>query len=200
MRIYYPIFMALSQRKNSDIMKKSLLLLSTVCLFAIANLSAQQAESTTQDVVVEYADAAEKAAAMDANIERKVCGTSGKVCYVRSSTNAETGEVVKTQVKYDETTGKFVDCAKKCSAAEKKACGMKSTTSASATQKPTATAGVVKVASEPVPADAPANAELVQPVNTAPSAAPATPAKKSCSSKKGKKCCAKKKAATSSIN
>ena len=109
---------------------KKLLLLIGFGLFAYsASLSAQtcsHANKTAEaKTCVKPSEAALKAASMDASIETKVCEKSGKVCFLKKTTDAQ-GATTSTEVRYDEAQAQFVSITdadgkpKTCSSA--KAC------------------------------------------------------------------------------
>ncbi len=85
-----------------------------------------QATAVSQDQSAEVLAAAEKAAAADENIEKRVCEKSGKVSFVRKSVCEKSGTVSYKPVIYNAEKGAFVDAPQKsCSAKEKAACAKK---------------------------------------------------------------------------
>lgn len=102
------------------------IILSTLLIFVGICFAQAQSNDQVNYQVKEKSSisAAEKAAMTDENIEKKVCGTSGKVCYYKTSTDAKTGEVKKEKVEWSEEKASFV--AASCSKDSKKACAGKS--------------------------------------------------------------------------
>lgn len=88
-------------------MKKALLIFGLFAFAGVLTIQAQSNDNATQKVE-NAAMAAEKAAASDASIEKKVCETSGKVSYVRKNVCEKSGKVSYTSVSYDAMSGKFV--------------------------------------------------------------------------------------------
>ena len=104
-------------------MKKVLLIIGLFVFAGSTNIWAQSESSNAEESVENAAVLAEKAAASDENIEKKVCQKSGKVSYVRKDVCEKSGKVSYTDLVYDPGQGKFV--AREETAKKGKACGSK---------------------------------------------------------------------------
>lgn len=103
-------------------MKNALLIIGLFVFAGTANIFAQAEKTSSDESLENVAMLADKAAAADDNIEKKVCEHSGKVSYVRKDVCEKSGKVSYTDVTYDATAGKFVSLE---SAEKGKACGSK---------------------------------------------------------------------------
>lgn len=88
-------------------MKKALLIIGLVAFTGTFALQAQSNEAPKEQTE-NVAMAAEKAAAADQSIEKRVCEHSGKVSYVRKDVCEKSGKVSYTSVSYDAAKGQFV--------------------------------------------------------------------------------------------
>ena len=108
-------------------MKKIFVLFTFLSLasFAVNAQTCPHAKKSTStastEVSSDYAKTVAAAAAMDENIEQKVCAKSGKVSYERKSVCASSGKVSYTAVEYDAATKKFVNVSPSA-AKDKKSC------------------------------------------------------------------------------
>ncbi len=105
---------------------KNLILVIVMGLFAVAGTgyaqSCSHASKASAKTCVKPSEAALKAASMDATIETKVCEKSGKVCFLKKSTDAE-GNVASAEVMYDEATAQFVSLPAESDATTEAAAG-----------------------------------------------------------------------------
>ena len=103
-------------------MKKLVLFFGLSMLFVSANAIAQScshgSKSAEAKSCVKPSEAAMKAASMDASIETKVCEKSGSVCFLKKSTDAS-GNVSKSEVRYDEASAQFVALSTEADASAK---------------------------------------------------------------------------------
>ena len=104
-------------------MKKVLLIIGLFVFAGTASIFAQTESSNSEEGIENVAVIADKAAAADENIEKKVCQKSGKVSYVRKDVCEKSGKVSYTNVTYDATAAKFVSL--EASEKEGKSCGSK---------------------------------------------------------------------------
>jgi hypothetical protein len=91
-------------------MKKLILFIGFGIFVFAGNTNAQtcaHGKSAEAKVCTKPTEAAIKAASMDPSIETKTCKTSGSVCFVKKTTDAQ-GNVATAEVKYDEATAQFV--------------------------------------------------------------------------------------------
>lgn len=159
-------------------MKKLLLVCSLVAAFGLAAQaqSCSKAKAAAKSETSVCASTLSKAVAADASVEQRTCAKSGKVSYVRKSVCPASGKVSYSNVEYCSKSKKFVNvspskqsctkgkgqatkvsnssakskasCAKKCTAAQKAACGAAGVKQAKAKQAPAEGAKVKLVKSE----------------------------------------------------
>jgi hypothetical protein len=128
-------------------MKKALLIIGLFVFAGTANIFAQSETSNAEDGIENVAVIADKAAAEDENIEKKVCQKSGKVSYVRKDVCEKSGKVSYTNVSYDAAVGKFVSL--EASAKEGKSCASKAKASGCCSSKNKAKAAKAEPALTP---------------------------------------------------
>jgi hypothetical protein len=124
---------------------KNLILVIAFGLFAFAGTTNAQncshaSKAVSEKTCVKPSEAALKAASMDANIETKVCEKSGKVCFLKKSTDSE-GNVASTEVRYDEATAQFVSIVEGESSADATSGAVKSCSKSKACCSKSAKAG-----------------------------------------------------------
>ena len=111
---------------------KNLLVLLTLFTFASLSLNAQD-ETAAENVNAITVSVAEKAADMDASVEKRVCAKSGKVSFVKKNVCSASGKVSYNDVEFcsksnafvnvSPSTGKAASCTKGKAACTKKASG-----------------------------------------------------------------------------
>ncbi|MFT4761592.1 MAG: hypothetical protein ACI9XO_000412 [Paraglaciecola sp.] len=121
--------------KISSRMKQFFVLFALVGFFAFngnaqtCNKSKASSSKAKTTAVQSMTAAADKAAMLDASVEKKVCSTSGTVSYMKNSTCAVSGKMTSAAVEYCSKSGKFVnvspsakkDCSKSCTKGKAKA-------------------------------------------------------------------------------
>ncbi len=113
-------------------MKKVFLLFSFLGLFAFVSNAqvcphANKAKAANHGQCPFAKTSAAKVAALDYNIQEKICSKTGEICYVKREVNCKTGKVSFTNVEYSAETGKFINVSPQSQKTCTKGVGAKAT-------------------------------------------------------------------------